>query len=286
MKQNQIAQALNLVQVRQEYKKPVTGEEVGLMTAIENTKIRDSSVDEIKQVLRLVMIKIGLRSQNWPSDEEKMVLIEHIIKHFGGHTCEEIKLAFDMAMEGKLEETNKMGKIVLVEANCYENFSCLYFSSIMSAYRAWAKEAYRYLSQEKEPMLLEQNKKITDEEMEEWVNSWDETIKVVDNPLMIPPTFYDWLTNKGLLNLTKEQKIEYATVQAVTYRRFILAEQIKSEGEHSPLIKDLEEFDYMHNKGCFIGIEVTRLKELAKKIAVFDYLKNKENGKSEVPQSS
>lgn len=272
-------QALNSVQARQEYRQLVSGDELGLLTAVENTKIKNSSVDELKQVLRLVMIKIGLRSQNWPSEEEKMVLIEHIIKNFGGHTCEEIKLAFDMAMDGKLEDVDLKGNHIIVNANCYENFSCLYFSGIMGAYRSWSKEAYRFLSQPKQA-LLEEKKEITDDEMMEWVTGWYETIKKIENPILIPPTFYDWLVKKGMLVLTKEQKRDYITKQAVTYRHFILSEQIKSEGEHSNLKKELAEFDRMHNAGCFTGIEVERLKELAKKIAVFDYLKKKSNDNS------
>jgi hypothetical protein len=145
MELNQMA-ATNSVQVQLELKQPVSGDELGLMIAIgQNTKIKNSSLQEIKEVLRLVMIKIGLRSQNWPTEEEKLVLIQHIIAEFPGHTCQEIKLAFDMAIGGKLEGINNQGEPVTVSANCYENFSCLYFSGIMEAYRKWAKQVYKYL---------------------------------------------------------------------------------------------------------------------------------------------
>lgn len=129
------------VQVRQESKPPVTG---SLELALKGEKVIVASIEEIKQVLRLVMIKLGLRSQNWPTDEEKQVLIHHICKDFGGHTCQEIQLAFDMAIAGKLE-FNK-GESV----NCYENFSCLYFSSVMNAYRRWVNEEIQHVK--KEPM--------------------------------------------------------------------------------------------------------------------------------------
>lgn len=87
------------------------------------------------------MVKVGLRSQNWPEGEEKAVLIEHIVSNFGGHRIEEIKLAFEMAIAGKFD----------VEVNCYENFSCYYFSTIMNAYRKWSAQAYRQL----EPKIIE-----------------------------------------------------------------------------------------------------------------------------------
>lgn len=111
----------------------MSGDDNKFLAAIKEKKISEYTIEEIKQVLRLIMIKIGLRSQNWPDEEEKMVLIDHIQRNFAGHTGEEIKLSFDMAMLGLLS----------ADANCYENFSCLYFSNIINAYREWAKQAYR-----------------------------------------------------------------------------------------------------------------------------------------------
>lgn len=97
--------------------------------------IKQAGIEEIKQALRYAMMKIGLRDQNWPSEEEKILMIDHITANFGGHAIDEIRLAFDMAIAGKLN----------VEVNCYENFSCLYFSSIMNAYRSWAVAAHKMI---------------------------------------------------------------------------------------------------------------------------------------------
>lgn len=94
------------------------------LTEQESGKIQYASEKEIKGVLKYVMVKIGLRAANWPSDEEKAVLLVHIIEHYGDNTIEDIKTAFDMAITGQVD----------VDANCFENFSCLYFSKIMNAY--------------------------------------------------------------------------------------------------------------------------------------------------------
>lgn len=106
--------------------------------ALRNKRIVNKAVEDLKEVLRLVMLKIGLRAINMPNEEEKQVLINHILTNFGNHTCEEILLAFDMAIIGKLN----------VEVNCYENFSCLYFSNIMYAYREWSREEIKHIKQE------------------------------------------------------------------------------------------------------------------------------------------
>ena len=81
------------------------------------------------------MLKVGVRGANLPGREETAILLEHIVKNYGNHTPDEIKLAFDLAITGKLE----------CEATCYENFSCLYFSKIMNAYREWAREEFKTL---------------------------------------------------------------------------------------------------------------------------------------------
>lgn len=98
------------------------------------------------------MVKIGLRSQNWPNELETAVLYEHIISNFGGNRIDEIKLAFEMAIAGSLG----------VDANCFENFSCYYFSTIMNAYRKWSSEAIKFAGK---PVIVNQ-KIFTQEELD------------------------------------------------------------------------------------------------------------------------
>ena len=116
-----------------------TGEEHQLQIAIASELICKIHISHLTQVLRLIMLKLGIRANNLPSKEETGVLMDHIITNFGGNRIEEIKLAFDMAMAGKLH---------IDDINCYENFSCAYFSKIMNAYRFWAADAVRGIVQE------------------------------------------------------------------------------------------------------------------------------------------
>lgn len=139
----------NLALQKHESKRPRHGEELSLELALSEKNIIHDDIERLKQVLRLVMVKIGLRSSNWPEDEEKKILIAHIIENYGGHTASELKLAFEMAIAGKLEDAE--GKTV--SATCYENFSCHYFSLIMNAYRSWARQVAPTL-----PMKQEEKK--------------------------------------------------------------------------------------------------------------------------------
>lgn len=145
------------------------------------------------------MIKIGLRSANWPTPEETAVLIEHIYSNYPGHTVAEIKLAFDMAISGKLD----------VEANCYESFSCWYFSSIMNAYRDWAAQEYR---QSVKPEPVEQTV-YTQSELDN-IHRYDvemfyQRCRKGIVPNAIPEYFKDILVKDGLLK--DETVAEYLT---------------------------------------------------------------------------
>ena len=93
-------------------------------------------------------MKVGLRGKNFPEGVEKSLLLTHIWKEYGNHTPDEIRLAFDMAVAGRLN-------LPPDEIKCYENFSCLYFSTIMNAFRVWANQVYE---QYKKPVLEIENK--------------------------------------------------------------------------------------------------------------------------------
>lgn len=114
---------------------PKSGDEQRFAIALANPKIRDVGEDELKGVLKYVMVLVGLRAQNYPDDIEKQILLNFISEHYGGHTPAEIKLAFEMAITRKLS----------ADPTCYENFSIAYFAGIMEAYREWAKEQIKQL---------------------------------------------------------------------------------------------------------------------------------------------
>lgn len=93
----------------------------------------EGDLDVLKKSLVQVFFLIGLREEQIPAAEEKAFLIQYIIENYGGHTADEITLAFKMAIQGKL-------KIDFKDVKCYGIFSPLYFTTIMDHYRDWARE--------------------------------------------------------------------------------------------------------------------------------------------------
>lgn len=117
--------------------------------------LRVAGESELKKALQYVFLVVGIRGQNLPSGPEKEFLHAYILNHFGGHTAQEIRQAFDMAVQGLLDLDPR-------DVKCYENFSILYFATIMKAYRAWAVEQARRLERVTPPALItdEQKKQI------------------------------------------------------------------------------------------------------------------------------
>lgn len=135
------------VQVRTELKPLRIGEENDFALAIQSHKIIDGERELLMQAVRYSMLKVGIRAANIPSGEEKEILIAHIVKNYGNHTPDEIKLAFDMAINGKLR--NAKGETT--DPNCFENFSCQYFSRIMNDYRTWSAQTMEQFTRNDQP---------------------------------------------------------------------------------------------------------------------------------------
>lgn len=224
----------------------------------------------MKDILRFVMIKVGLRAQNWPDDVEKAVLLEHIVTHFGGHTHEEIKLAFDMAVMEKL--VDEEGEPV--SGNCFENFSCAFFSKIMNSYRLWASETFKTISKEKTTMQPEPEVSMDDITMKDW---WADVEKKVNDGYsthLLPPMLYDWAERKNVLKFLKTKKeyfetaIEYRFAELVLEHEKILSQKTK---DHIAL------FVEMRGSKSYSKSEYEILKSIAKRFVLHDMMKKESN---------
>lgn len=169
-----------------------SGELGKLELALQTRLICESSLESITQVLRLVMMKIGIRAANLPSPEETQVLFAHIIENFGGHRIDEIKLAFDMAIGGALELEPK-------EIPCYENFSCAYFSKIMTAYRKWSADAARQvITETPAEQIIYTDQQLADQQRED-IEAFYQRLRKGQIPYKIPEYFKGMLVKDGLM---------------------------------------------------------------------------------------
>jgi hypothetical protein len=241
----------------------VSGEAILFRQALDQPKIINGERENLVKALRWVMMKVGLRQQNWPTTEETAVLIQHLESNYGGHTVDEIKLAFDMAIAGKLD----------VEVNCYENFSCLYFSNIMAAYREWAKEEYKQI-EAKQPIALPEIKEdMSAEAMTDWFNATAKKIKAGELKVdFVPLMLYEFMDHNGNITATKEEKYMYLQ-RAADYRQSQLQEEYEKNSTQATQWR-LSNFISQKNRGYFEGEAADAVKSLAKKILLFEMIIN------------
>ena len=109
-----------------------------LATALADKKLPAAGLAGLEATLRYIFMLLGLRPQNYPVGLEADFLTQYIVKNFASHTNAEVRLAFDLAVAGRLALDAR-------EVSCYENFSVAYFARIMQAYIAWARETYQLL---------------------------------------------------------------------------------------------------------------------------------------------
>jgi hypothetical protein len=149
----------NLEQVQQEYRPQPISEAERFDRAQYQTLVIDADETKIREALRYCMVKIGLRAANFPQGAEKMLLVQHVYQTFPTITTEEIRIAFDWAIEGRTK----------VDVNCFENFSCRYFSQIINAYL----ELKRSIPPPKQEVKVIECKEppLTKDEWDKWLSS-------------------------------------------------------------------------------------------------------------------
>lgn len=214
------------------------------------------------------MIKVGLRGENYPTDEGKDVLLSHIVEYYGNHTHEEIKLAFELAITGRLEFTEKQ------DSKHYENFSCEYFSRIMNAYRTWAAKTYKEVVKPKPPEPEKED--LNDKTMQDW---WNDVSNRVRNQgmsyLFISTQLYDWAFGKGLVQDSGISKSEIFK-QTVDKHIEELTEKYRSE-QSIQVKKELEDFLRMKKFSLVEAYYAEMVKTLSKRLMVFVMMKNEPN---------
>lgn len=229
--------------------------------ALKEPRIINGERDSLVKTLRWLMMKVGLREQNWPTKEETAVLIQHIETNYGGHTVGEVRLAFDMAISGKLD----------IDATCYENFSCLYFSNIMNVYREWAKQEYAQLPQDLPK--IEYKEDMSQEAMLDWFN--DISKKIREGKLLVdfvPLMLYEFMDANGNITATKAEKYEYLQ-RAANYRLDQLTKEVEENNNQNNQWR-LSSFITMKSNGCIEGPEADTVKSLAKKMLLYDTIIN------------
>jgi len=141
----------------------------------QSKKIRNIENDEpIKQVLRYVFTLIGLKAENIPNEIQKSVLINYIQKDLKQYSVEDIRIAFHLLLKNELD----------CEMNHFQNFSAMYLSQVMSAYRKQRQSVISEFLKLKEQEEMNQKNELTPEELIE------RKTRFLQNSIIQPYNYY------------------------------------------------------------------------------------------------
>lgn len=228
--------------------------------ALSGLMINNASEVQIRQTLILIYTMVGLRVQHYPNMAEDTLLISFTRSEFGLKTLDELLLAFKLAIKGELE---------IEDAKVYDQFTCEYMARIMTAYRRWLKSRSAEVVAPKKMIMnnviTSQEEKLAD--IAEWEAKEDVKIE------FIPPYLFDYLVEFEKITPTKKEKWD-AMALAADLRKTELFKEIDNPKPRKEDVAYYNAFLIMYGKSEYTGYEPDRLKNLAKKIMVFDYLKN------------
>ncbi len=258
--------AQNLVQVPQG-NKPVETTDFNLKraeNALKEKLIMDCLEEEVKDKLLLIYSMVGLRVTHYPQGQEKEDIHNYLRLKYGQKTLSELVLSFDLAISNELE-------IEPDDVKVYDQFTIAYLARIMSAYKVWLYKVYQNWKTKKDyPKMIEEQKILTREDKLEWINEWKQKDEI--NVELIPLMFYDFLDAEKMLVISNKQKWEY-TQKATTQVKTLLHDDM-STCKTNDAYRAFNAFQNMEKEG-FTGEFKGRILNRAKRLIVFDYLKDK-----------
>lgn len=219
---------------------------------MQDRKINDASTQDLDELFRFCFLIVGLRQKNFPNPLETLFLHQFVRDEYGMHTLKEIRLAFSKLVKGQLDVEEK-------EISCYENFSVLYLSKVINAYRAWSSQEYRLieseLMQKEEPKLLEgpqqkvEWRKDVERAYQHYLSFGGEQME------LWPPEFYYQLSDDGYF----EKEFYRQVMPSVRSRMISTATKIRTSHElKAEMVKNLS--------GKNVGINNTNIRNAQEKI--------------------
>jgi hypothetical protein len=105
------------------------------LAALGTPRLKNCSDAAIAPALRRLLVMLGIRQENYPTEEMLLLMCEGLRTNHGTLTIKELALAFDMAVGLKLD----------FNPHAFQNVSLLYLNELLAAYKRWSVQAYHQL---------------------------------------------------------------------------------------------------------------------------------------------
>jgi len=238
----------------------------GMIQILRSKKIIDCTPKEIIEKLSLIYMLVGLRPQHFPTQQEDVLLITFIKKHFARQGIDELYYAFELAITGELD---------IDDVKVYDQFTLEYLMRIMNSYKRHMIEKCKEIQTKIKPVEPEVPK-LTDDDKRQEIDEW--RIRIKKDGRLLPFYLYDWMKQLKIIDMEESEILKYYG-KAIRIREHELRRNAETFGGDR---KELKEFMHMKSNH-FANItrdEERHIDSIFKRLVVIDKLNedDQENG--------
>ena len=216
---------------------------------------------EIGKSITIIISDLGIKTI--PDIYAQKRIIYYILTYYQDFSIEEIKVAFEMAIVGKLD----------VETEHFQSFDVKYISTILNSFRKFrnekiflkqAKENQKQ-SQKSEELSKNEQEELQAEYLKRLVESYEIYKKTGIINILIHWIAYNQLLEIQVLEISENYWTELMQRAEIAYKNEL---QRSKKQEHKEILKHFETAKYVY------PFELSRIRNIAKKLAILDFFKN------------
>lgn len=115
-------------------------------------KIGDAKNSDLTSAIKYIIALLGVAKEKMPSSTEMLLILTYMRMHMKNVLVDEIRIAFDLAVAGKLKHTTKKGNPPL-DLDLYGNtLSMKYVADVLNAYLEYKKPIIKQISSKEDQM--------------------------------------------------------------------------------------------------------------------------------------
>lgn len=165
---------------------------------------------QLAKTLSMIYFLIGLRPKHFPTVQEDKIIFNYIRERYGKRTLDELYLAFDLAINEKLD---------VDDVRVYDQFSIQYLSKIMNGYHRYAFNILRKVATAPN-VLIDFVPTINDAEKMADITEFLQS----EETKILPLYLFNWFEQLGLLTYNDDEKTRF-------YKMAILKKRNELENE-------------------------------------------------------
>ncbi len=218
---------------------------------------KESIRQEIGKSIAIVITDLGVKTM--PDKYAQKRIVYYLLSYYKDFSIEEIRLAFELAIVGKLE----------IEIEHYQSFDIKYLSKILNAYRKYRNEKKLRIRAEQ----MQEPKEPTAKEIRiskiKYLKTLSKTYENYKNTGVLN-RFIHWVAYNQLIEIQVLEISENYWVELIQRSEKIYKTQLKKskKKENKEILKQFETVKYIY------PFELSRIRNIAKKLAIQDFFES------------